>query len=272
MDDKSKIIQIDVDAVLRQRLPRYYRFIPRAVVRWLERTVCQDTLNELLRSNFGKTGAEFCRGVLEDMDVTYTLHGEPPTSNPRVLFVSNHPLGGLDGMILIDVITSLFGRPVHFVVNDLLMAVVPLRDVFLPINKHGAQSRYATLTLDQAFEGDDPILMFPAGLVSRRGKEGIKDLAWNKMFVNKAIQTRRDIIPIHFSGRNSDFFYNFAHWRERLGLRFNVEMIYLPSELVKARGRSFDIRFGKPIPWESLRGGREAPEEAALIRRSVYNL
>lgn len=268
-------LEINVGEVLRQRIPRYWRFIPRGLVRWLERTVCQDELNRLLRDNFPRRDADFCRGVLDDLGVTVNFHNLdnlPPKELTRVLFVSNHPLGGLDGMALIDFVRTYYGVAPRFIVNDLLNAVEPLSDTFIPVNKHGAQSREAILRLDEAFASDAPLLMFPAGLVSRRGKKGVvADLEWQKMFVAKARQSGRDIIPLHFYGENSSFFYKFAKFRRRIGLKFNIEMIYLPREVFRSKGKTFDVVVGKPIPHASLDDMPPA-RKAQQIRQMVYAL
>lgn len=268
-------LEINVGEVLRQRIPRYWRFIPRGLVRWLERTVCQDELNRLLRDNFPRRDADFCRGVLDDLGVTVNFHNLdnlPPKELTRVLFVSNHPLGGLDGMALIDFVRTYYGVAPRFIVNDLLNAVEPLSDTFIPVNKHGAQSREAILRLDDAFASDAPLLMFPAGLVSRRGKKGVvADLEWQKMFVAKARQYGRDIIPLHFYGENSSFFYKFAKFRRRIGLKFNIEMIYLPREVFRSKGKTFDVVVGKPIPHASLDDMPPA-RKAQQIRQMVYDL
>lgn len=268
-------LEINVGEVLRQRIPRYWRFIPRGLVRWLERTVCQDELNRLLRDNFPRRDADFCRGVLDDLGVTVNFHNLdnlPPKGQTRVLFVSNHPLGGLDGMALIDFVRTYYGIAPRFIVNDLLNAVEPLSDTFIPVNKHGAQSREAILRLDDAFASDAPLLMFPAGLVSRRGKKGVvADLEWQKMFVAKARQYGRDIIPLHFYGENSSFFYKFAKFRRRIGLKFNIEMIYLPREVFRSKGKTFDVVVGKPIPHASLDDMPPA-RKAQQIRQMVYDL
>lgn len=268
-------LEINVGEVLRQRIPRYWRFIPRGLVRWLERTVCQDELNRLLRDNFPRRDADFCRGVLDDLGVTVNFHNLdnlPPKELTRVLFVSNHPLGGLDGMALIDFVRTYYGVAPRFIVNDLLNAVEPLSDTFIPVNKHGAQSREAIRRLDEAFASDAPLLMFPAGLVSRRGKKGVvADLEWQKMFVAKARQSGRDIIPLHFYGENSSFFYKFAKFRRRIGLKFNIEMIYLPREVFRSKGKTFDVVVGKPIPHASLDDMPPA-RKAQQIRQMVYEL
>lgn len=268
-------LEINVGEVLRQRIPRYWRFIPRGLVRWLERTVCQDELNRLLRDNFPRRDADFCRGVLDDLGVTVNFHNLdnlPPKELMRVLFVSNHPLGGLDGMALIDFVRTYYGVAPRFIVNDLLNAVEPLSDTFIPVNKHGTQSREAIRRLDDAFASDAPLLMFPAGLVSRRGKKGVvADLEWQKMFVAKARQYGRDIIPLHFYGENSSFFYKFAKFRRRIGLKFNIEMIYLPREVFRSKGKTFDVVVGKPIPHASLDDMPPA-RKAQQIRQMVYDL
>nr|MDE6126692.1 glycerol acyltransferase [Muribaculaceae bacterium] len=160
-------IKLDVASVLRERAPRLSRLIPGGVVRWLERTICQDDMNRLLEENRGLTGADFCRGVLSSLEIGIDVRNAdalPPKEDRRVVFVSNHPLGGLDGMALIDVVQAHYGGQVWFIVNDLLMAIKPLNDVFLPINKHGAQSRRAAAAIEEAFAGNDPVLIFPAGL------------------------------------------------------------------------------------------------------------
>lgn len=276
-------IRIDLDEVLRQRLPRLSRFIPRFAVEWMKRTICQDELNRILDENAGLEGADFARGALKSLGITVEPQFEerlPSPENRRVLYVSNHPLGGLDGMALIDYVQRRHGGNVYFVVNDLLSAVKPLEKVFLPVNKFGKQSREAVKAVDEAFAGNDPVIMFPAGLVSRlrrvpymgKKRKLVSDLPWNKMFVNKAHHYKRDIIPIFFSGKNSKKFYRMANLRRRLGIKFNFEMIYLPGEMVRMADSSLTISFGVPLSWEMLTPGRDAAGCAASVRASVYHI
>lgn len=276
-------IRIDLDEVLRQRLPRLSRFIPRFAVEWMKRTICQDELNRILDENAGLEGADFARGALKSLGITVEPQFEerlPSPENRRVLYVSNHPLGGLDGMALIDYVQRRHGGNVYFVVNDLLSAVKPLEKVFLPVNKFGKQTREAVKAVDEAFAGNDPVIMFPAGLVSRlrrvpymgKKRKLVSDLPWNKMFVNKAHHYKRDIIPIFFSGKNSKKFYRMANLRRRLGIKFNFEMIYLPGEMVRMADTSLTISFGVPLSWEMLTPGRDAAGCAASVRASVYHI
>lgn len=267
-------IRIDLCRVLQQRLGRWGSLVPGWLRRRAERLVCQDSLNELLEHNYPRRGADFCRGVLRDLDVSVELRGAerlPAPEHTRVLFVCNHPLGGLDGMALIACLSDWFGVQLQVVVNDLLTAVEPLRDCFVPVNKHGAQSRDAARTLEAVMASEAPVLMFPAGLCSRKGDDGsIADLRWNKMFLRKATDYRRDVVPLFFDGANSESFYRAARRRVRMGLRFNFEMLLLPREVFASRGRHFSITCGRIIPWQKL--GRPSDAEAARIRQIVYNI
>ncbi len=273
---QEPLTRIEIDKVLQERAGRYYRFIPKFAIRRLERIICQERLNLLWEHNRGKTGAAFCHGVLEELNIKIKIASEgnlPPVDDRRVVIVSNHPLGGLDGLALIDYFTDRYGGKVRFVVNDLLMAIKPLNDVFLPINKIGKQNRLSSQALDRAFAGNDPIIIFPAGLVSRRGKKGeIADLKWHKMFVNKSVEYRRNVIPLFFSGRNSTFFYKFAKFRTRLGLKFNIEMIFLPKELFRSENSEYTAYMGKPISWKDLSSGKEAQAQAEKIKSIVYDI
>lgn len=270
---KNDNLRVDISATLNSRASKYAKFIPGFMVKWLEHTICQDELNGILERTSGKRGAEFCHAVLDDLDIKYNVIGAdnmPP--NRRVVIVSNHPLGALDGITLIDWVSKIYGPGMKFIVNDLLMAVKPLDNVFLPINKHGKQSRKSSSNIEEVFAGNDPIIIFPAGLVSRKRDEGIRDLKWQKMFINKAVQYHRDIIPVYFDGKNSPFFYNFAKLRTRVGLKFNIEMIYLPREIFRSRHARFTIVAGKPIPYNRFKGGRNAAIEAKAMKRIVYDL
>lgn len=269
-------IQIDLRKVLRDKLGHRARYIPGVVVGAISRMICQERLNEMLRVNHPRRGKEFCRGVMEHLGITVKVANPgkmPPSDNRRLLIVSNHPLGGLDGIALIRLLGERYGDDIRFVVNDLLMAVEPLSEVFLPVNKHGAQDREAIAAINGAMASDAPVVVFPAGLVSRRGDNGeIRDLDWHKMFVLKARQYKRDVLPLYFSGENTPFFYRLARLRTRLGLKFNIEMLRLPAEIFKSVGKEFTVVVGDVIPYTEFRGGLEAAADAARVKEKVYSL
>lgn len=266
-------MHIDLGAVLRSKLgAKRARRVPRFLVRMLERMICQERLNELLAAAWPREGADFCDAVLREMNVVVEVEGkENLPADGRAIFVCNHPLGGLDGIAIIDALAKVYGPGLHFLVNDILMAVEPLGKVFLPVNKHGAQSRQGATELEEALAGPEPLAIFPAGLCSRRDADGrIADLAWRKSFVSMARRSGRPIVPLYFEGRNSNFFYRLARLRKRLGIGFNLEMIRLPRELVRASGAKFRLVCGTPVKIEEL-GPRDAGE-AQRIRRLVYSL
>lgn len=270
-------LQINLARIIRERVPRSKRrWIPAWLVRRLEKLVCQEELNGILARTWPARGVEFAQAALKDLDITVETRGlENIPADGRFIFASNHPLGGLDGIALIAVLGERYGNDgIRFPVNDLLMNVEPLRDVFLPINKFGRQGREAAKHLQEVYASDKQVLYFPAGLVSRLGKGGrIADLRWQKAFVSKALEHDRDIIPVYFQGENSRRFYRTARRRRRLRIGFNFEQILLPSELVKARGSRFTITFGKPVSCADMRDSGKMPAHLAEdIRNLVYKL
>ncbi|MCM1320147.1 MAG: 1-acyl-sn-glycerol-3-phosphate acyltransferase [Muribaculaceae bacterium] len=270
-------LQIDLQRIVRERVPASRRkWIPKRLVCWLEKLVCQNELNGILQRTYPKTGTAFASAALEDLNITIEVRGmENIPEQGRFIFASNHPLGGLDGIALISVLGRKYGDEyLRFPVNDMLMNVRPLRGIFIPINKFGRQGREAARKLAETYASEAQIIFFPAGLVSRLHKGGvIKDLQWQKAFVAKAMEYDRDIIPIHFSGHNTMKFYRTAKWRKRLGLKFNIEQILLPQELCKAKGSRYVITIGKPIKVSELKAsGKNAPQLAADIRNLIYAL
>ena len=270
MNDKP--IKIDVDQVLRTRLPRHYRYIPRFAIRWLERTICQDRLNAILTKMAGKDGVDAAKAALDEMDITIEATSLEQLPSGRYLFVSNHPLGGLDGLALISLLGKRYNHQIKFMVNDLLMAVEPLRDVFLPVNKYGNQSRTNAVQIEEALKSDNQFITFPAGLCSRMQPDGtIADLPWQKAAVVHAVNYQRDIVPVYFDAHNSKFFYRFAKWRKKLGIKFNIELIFLPKEMIKQSGATLRIIIGEPIPWTSL-DAKKTRQQAAQLRDIVYSM
>ena len=265
-------IKIDVDKVLRDRLSGHYKYIPRFVVRWLERTICQDRLNAILEKMAGKNSVDAATAALDEMNITVKATGLDHLYDRRFMFVSNHPLGGLDGLALISLLGNRYDKKIKFLVNDLLMAVEPLRGVFLPVNKYGKQSRDVATQIEEALKSDNQFITFPAGLCSRMQPDGsIADLPWQKAAVVHATNYQRDIVPVYFDAHNSRFFYRFAKWRKRLGIKFNIELIFLPKEMLKKCGNTLQVVIGEPIPWTAIDASRPK-QEAARLREIVINM
>ncbi len=273
MENNDRIKPIHIEEVFKSKNPRMAKMIPGFVYRFLKRLIHEEGINEFIERYGDRKGLAFADGMVEYLQVTYDVIGEEhlPEADGRYIFVSNHPLGGPDGVILISFLGKHYPR-LKFPVNDILLNLKNLNDIFLPINKHGGMAKEAVTAIEEAYASDAQIIMFPAGLVSRKTKEGIRDLTWQKSFVAKAVQHRRDIVPIFISGQNTNFFYRLANFRKRIGLKANLEMLCLPDETFKKRGQHLTIHIGTPIPWQSLDRSRKPAEWAELIKGKVYDL
>lgn len=249
------------------------------VAKLLARLIHQDELNDMLCYADGLDGSCFSEAIYDYLELGLEVEGlDRIPEGRRYVFACNHPLGGLDGIGLVKVLGGRYGDDnVRFLVNDMLMHVEPLRGVFLPINKYGAQGRGAAAGIAAAFGSDRQMVVFPAGLVSRLHDDGgIKDLAWRKSFVQKAVESGRDIVPVRFEGHNRMRFYRLARWRKKLGIKVNLEQALLPAEFCATRGRKFRVVFGEPVSCASLSARREAGESfadiAASLRTLVYDI
>ncbi len=271
MDSENNILSVDIEKVIRGKSQKLADRLPRCVINYIKKIIHQDEINRLLLENREYTGVEFASHILKDLDVSYRVHfsGKRPAPDGRYIFVSNHPLGGLDGMILISYIGSSFGD-VKFIVNDLLMYIRPLAPVFVPVNKYGRMRHDNTRMFQETFDSDSQILYFPAGLCSRLIKGKVTDLDWKKTFVTKAIESRRDIIPMFFSGENSRRFYRLANLRKKLGIKVNIETFLLPDEMFRKKGSAFDLYIGEPIPYTALTGEHTHKEWCDIIRQTSY--
>ncbi len=270
MDSFTKI---DIKAVLEQKASKVARRIPGWLIAYLAKTIHQAELNEILSRYHDQQGVDFMRSMIDYFDLHFELiHLERVPQTRRFIFAANHPLGGLDGICLSTLIGNLFQDKIYYLVNDLLLHIPNLRPIFVPINKHGAQSREAALLMERAYASDHQIITFPAGLCSRKIQGKVQDLEWKKSFIQKAVAYQRDIIPIYFDGQNSQFFYNFARIRKALGIRMNFEMIYLPDEMFKSKHRTFRVYFGEPIPWQTFDNRRTPTEWASWVREVAYQL
>ena len=271
-NETNDILQLDVEQVLYSKNPALKKAIPGFLVRYLKRIAHQDELNEFLRIAGNRRDAEFIKAGLEFFRISYKVTGtENIPASGRYIFVSNHPLGGLDGLVFIYELSKYY-KSLKFPVNDILMTIKNLSGVFLPINKHGSQDREAARLIEEAYASGSQILYYPAGLCSRKKKGVIRDLQWHKSFISKSIQYKRDVVPAYFSGRNSDFFYNLSNIRNFLGIRANIEMLYLVDELFKQKGKAIDLVFGEAIPWQTFDKSRSATEWAEWVKEKSYAL
>lgn len=264
---------IDLDKVLETKAPKLYKRIPSFIINYIKRKVHVDELNHILTIYTDNKGVDFMNSVVDYFGLTLKVYGlENIPNEGRFIFASNHPLGGLDGICLSSIIGNKYNKNIKYIVNDILYYIENLKPIFLPINKHGVQARQAMQDTTDAFSSDNQIITFPAGMCSRKQKGEIIDLEWKKSFIQKAIESQRDIVPIYFKAKNSNFFYKFANIRKKLGIKFNIEMIFLPDEMFKNKGQTFEITFGKPIPYSTFDKSKSANQWADYVKNIAYKL
>jgi hypothetical protein len=270
--EQEGIRNIDIEKVLFSKNPSLSKIAPRFAIDYLKKIVHQEEINDFLKVNGELRDTDFIEAGLRYLDIRYNVFGEENIPREgRYIFVSNHPLGGLDGLIFIHEISKYF-RDIKFPVNDILMNIENLSGIFLPINKHGRQDKNSVLKMEDAYASDCQILYFPAGLCSRKKNGIIKDLQWQKNFISKAVKHKRDIVPAFFSGKNSNFFYRLSNIRKSLGIKANIEMLYLADEMFRQKEKKISLVFGKAVMWQTFDNSKSAPEWANWIKSKTYEL
>lgn len=269
---EKKFKPVSIKGLMAEKNPTLAKLIPGFVYRFIHKVMCLDFINDFMERHQNLSGIEFAEAAIKEFGVTREIYGEENIpSAGSYIFVSNHPLGGFDSLLLMEMVHKHLGD-FKFLVNDILMKIPNLRPSFVPINKYGGNSRDAALILKETYESGQQILIFPSGAASRRIKGKITDLPWSKHFVTKSIQYHRDVIPVFISGRNSNLFYNVASIRTFLRIPWNLETFLLPSETVKHQKKTVRLYFGKPIPWTTFDKSKTQVEWAEYVRGIVYNL
>lgn len=268
-------LQFDIRAVLRSKAPNAH--VPGFVIRYLERIVHIKQMNAFLKQHPDLKGYDFIRTVVsEELCCTASVEGTEhiPTDGQPVIFVSNHPLGGLDGMIIAQMIHDNGERPLKVIVTDLLMFMEPIADLWAPVNKVGRLSKEQVVEQQRMWESGVDVLTFPAGACSRLqridGHWQIRDLEWQKNFIQRAKEYKRDIVPIRFEGKNSRFFYVLAYLRKLLRLKINIEMLYLVDEMYGAHGKHFKVHVLPPVPYSTFDSSRTPKQWAEYVKNIVY--
>ena len=267
---------IDIENILKSKMGTKAKFVPRFLVSWLKRIIHEDQVNQFLWEHRNQYGVEWLEECVRYLKMNIKLEGVEnlPDKNDGKLytFVSNHPLGGQDGVALGAIIGKHYDGKFRYLVNDLLLNLPGLKPVCIGINKTGKQSRDFPRMVEAGFQSDNHMLMFPAGLNSRKRDDGsIHDIPWTKTFITKSVEYHRDVVPIHFSGRNSKRFYRIAKFSDKF-LPFNLAMIFLVDEMYKNIGKDFRVAFGKPIPWQTFDKSKTPKEWAQYVEDKVYEL
>lgn len=263
---------IDIRKLVSSKNPKLARFIPGFVYRYLKRILHQDEINDFMRRNGHLKNADFCNVVVEEFRLKVDIKNSENIPNEgNVILAMNHPLGGMDAMALVHALHNK-RTDIKFIVNDLLLNLKPMQDLFVGVNKHGSNERKLHTQMTELFSSDVAIGIFPAGLVSRKIKGKITDLEWKKTFVRYAKRHNATIVPIYIEGQLSNFFYNLSNFRRCIGLKVNLEMLYLSDELHKQKGKKIRFVVGKPIHTQNIDKTKSDEQIAQELKETVYRL
>jgi 1-acyl-sn-glycerol-3-phosphate acyltransferase len=272
LDKNKDIVQVNIEEIIKNKSKRLYNLLPRFVLNKIRKIIHEDEVNDILLRYHGQNGVDFANGLMKEFNVHFDIHHqERIPKDGKLIVASNHPLGGFDGLALISLISQ-YRKNIKFPVNDFLMNIPNLQDIFIPINKVGNNSTALARWFAEIFNSENTILYFPAGICSRKIDGKIQDIAWKKTFVAKAKEYQRDILPVYFSGKNSDFFYNLSYFRKKIGIKANIEMAYLADEFFNQRNCSYTVYIGNPVSCSSLFSEKPDYTIAQEIRDYVYTL
>lgn len=267
---KEKEKFIDIRKVIGDKNPALLKWMPGFLLRYITRITHEDDINDIMGRIGHLQGLEFVEALIGEFGVQVVLTGEENIPlEAQVIFAANHPLGGLDGIAFMYALGK-YRKDIKFLVNDLLSNIKNFDDLFVPVNKHGSHGRQATAVIEETYASAGAVLVFPAGLVSRKQEEGIKDLEWKKSFISKAKRYKKDIVPVYIEGRNSSFFYNLAKLRKKVGINANIEMFYLADEMFAQKGKKVTIHVGKPISYHYFDASKSDKDWAEEVKEQVY--
>ena len=253
MNDQTAVIKskrrnkpIDCGALLLEQMPRlsaYPALIGQFLIFALQKLVCEDRINAFLIDNAMTQDFAFIDQVFQHLKIDYKVGGRDIENIPpkgRVIIVANHPLGGLDGLVLLRLVSNV-RRDVRIVVNELLLHISQLNSLLLPVDVIGGKTKKADIyRVRRALNNDEAVIIFPAGEVSRVGAKGIRDRHWLPGFIQLANATRSPILPIHIKAQNSALFYVISRISQPLS------MLILPREMLGFKGE-ISITIGQAI-------------------------
>jgi putative hemolysin len=263
---------IDLEQLFRSKNPGLLKIMPRFALRYLKKIIHEEDVNAFMHANKETDAFTFSENVIKKFNIRVV--GKGLENIPReggYVFCCNHPLGGLDAMALVTLMKPV-RRDIRFVVNDLLLHLSNLRDIFTGVNKHGKTAGTSLKHVDELFKSELALFIFPAGLVSRRKGGRVRDLRWKKTFITRAKKYQKTIIPVFIDGCNSDFFYRLSHIRSLLGIKANIEMLYLVDEMYRQNNKTYHVIFGEPVSHESFTTDKSDQDWADVMKEKVYQL
>lgn len=270
MGDSNKLI--DIEKLIESKSPKLLKFLPRFAIRYLKRILHEDDVNEFINEHKDDNEIEFCLSVMRKFNIQLEYEGlENIPEEEGAIITMNHPWGGMDAMALVAIVQQK-RTDIKFIVNDVLMNLENLQPLFVGVNKLGRNASKSLRSVDETFASNNLLCIFPAGLVSRKIKGEVMDLEWKKTFITRSIKYNKNVIPTYIDGELSNFFYNLSNLRKKIGIKANIEMLYLVNELYKQHNKKITIKFGKPIPSSTFDDSKSSYEWAQYVKDKVYQL
>jgi 1-acyl-sn-glycerol-3-phosphate acyltransferase len=268
--EKEKFV--DIRKLIKSKNPKLMKWLPGFVLRYLERKLHQDEINHFLELNKDKFDIEFCHAIMHYFNIEVIIDGaEKIPTDERIVIVMNHPLGGMDAIAFVSGVAHV-RNDFKFIVNDLLMNLTNLKGLFLGVNKFGRNDNRTRNSIDALFESDETVCIFPAGKVSRRQKGKIMDLEWKKTFVTLSRKYDRKILPIYIDGELSKFFYRLSELRQKVGVKTNIEMMYLADEMFKQKNKKIQFSVRDAIDLKTFYPEENDREVSDRIRNLLYDI
>lgn len=266
--------KINLQNILFSKAPTLEKKLPKFIKNWiiifLERILLLKKINNFIEHNNEKYGIEFIDEFFETFDISYILSQrdrEKIPSEGKVIVVANHPFGGLDGLILLKLLSSV-RNDVKIIVNDVLLNINNLKDLFLPFDLFSnVKFKENYQAIAKAIKDECAIIIFPAGEVSRLNINGIKDSGWKKGLVYFADKFQAPVLPIYIKGRNSLLFYLTSFISKKFS------MFLLPYELLNKEKKTIELKIGNLISPKALSTKYfNANHLAKALRKHLYRI
>ena len=262
---------INIAHIISNSDSNFLKSLPGFAIRIIARIIKQTEINQLMDTYSEYEGVDLLPKLIEEFNIKIEIEGkENLPDNGRCVFVANHPFGLLDGLVLTYIVGEKYGN-LKAIGNEAFMFIPNLRPIIADVSVFAKNRRKHIIELEEVYNSDVPITHFPFGLVSRVYKFKIQDKHWNKSFVKKAISNQRDVVPIRFYGRNSTLFYAIYIFRQIFRIKTNLELILLPRELFRKKGKTVRVIIAKPIHYQEFNNSLSHLEWAQKVRSSVYN-
>ena len=271
-NDEVKVSRVDTGQLIDKMLP--VKKLPGFVIRFLERLFAINKINRLFASAPGTKNLEFVDACTKYLDITCHVVGEEnlPYGEDNLIFVSNHPQGGIEAICIAHILGQKYGNRIKFFANEILNCFEPLKEMFVPVYRDRQKNRENMRVINEFYKTDNHLVVFPAGITSSKANGKMIEHEWSKNFVKAAIQYQRDVVPLYFQAQNSKLFYWIENFRKSIRSRINFDTVLFGHEFFKQRGKTLTLYIGKPVLWTTFDKSKTPKEWANMVKHIVLGL